>query len=384
MGTLSMVVLLVLMVPVMGALLMAMPYLVPKGECFAVTVPVTAYDNGRLRALRWSYLRALAVVTLVCTVACVAAAAYALRARETHAYLLFNVVIVVATLALALASFALMLRCRRRVRALKRAEGWEATHQRSAALVAEGDVPGAVSLAWNLLYVPVLLFVLGLAALWYPQMPGRIALHMSLGGELGGFVPKSPAVVMGFPAGFIAFMGLCLLLCQVVMRHSKRPTHPGAPVTSALAYGLFVRAQSVFALVTGLGLSLVVGVGFVASAAGLISLGAMAALIVVACVPVVVGSIVLSVVYGQSGSRLFRRMQAAGEGAQAPVMPADDDAHWRLGVLYFNPDDASLWLPERFGIGWTINLARPAAWAFMVGFAALIVLFAVLCVRLAG
>ena len=36
------------------------------------------------------------------------------------------------------------------------------------------------------------------------------------------------------------------------------------------------------------------------------------------------------------------------------------------------PDDAALFLPERFGIGWTINLGRPAAWAFVVGFALVI------------
>ena len=44
---------------------------------------------------------------------------------------------------------------------------------------------------------------------------------------------------------------------------------------------------------------------------------------------------------------------------------ADDDEHWKLGVFYYNPDDASLFLPERFGIGWTMNWARPAVWAIM-------------------
>ena len=65
-------------------------------------------------------------------------------------------------------------------------------------------------------------------------------------------------------------------------------------------------------------------------------------------------------------------------------MSLDDDEHWKLGIFYFNPDDASVWLPERFGIGWTMNLARPAAWAFVAGFMLVIVVFVALTVVLVG
>lgn len=166
------------------------------------------------------------------------------------------------------------------------------------------------------------------------------------------------------------------------MMRSKRPANPSAPVTSALAYGLFVRAQSIFLLATGLVLSLVIGLVCVLSMAGVMGLGTAAVLIIVACLPIIVGMIALSVVYGQAGSRLSRRMEAAG--GEACVMPADDDEHWKLGVIYFNPDDASLWLPERFGIGWTMNLARPAAWAIIGGFALITVLFVVVVVMVAS
>lgn len=73
----------------------------------------------------------------------------------------------------------------------------------------------------------------------------------------------------------------------------------------------------------------------------------------------------LSLVYGQAGSRVFKRMQEDGD------LLVDDDVRWKLGVFYFNRDDASLFLPERFGFGWTMNLARPAAWAFILGGAAI-------------
>ena len=58
---------------------------------------------------------------------------------------------------------------------------------------------------------------------------------------------------------------------------------------------------------------------------------------------------------------MFRRMQDSDK------LAVDDDERWKLGVFYFNPEDPSLFLPERFGVGWTMNWARPAVWAIMVG-----------------
>ena len=38
------------------------------------------------------------------------------------------------------------------------------------------------------------------------------------------------------------------------------------------------------------------------------------------------------------------------------------DSGWYAGVFYYNPSDAAVIVPKRFGWGWTFNFARPAAW----------------------
>ena len=159
---------------------------------------------------------------------------------------------------------------------------------------------------------------------------------------------------------------------------SKRPTDPAAPATSALAYGLFARAQSVFLLIIGMLLGAGIGILFMLSSAGFIGLEQAGIIIAVLCIPIVVGSIALSVVYGQAGSRVFKRMQG-----DVPLL-ADDDEHWKLGLFYVNRDDASLFLPERFGIGWTMNLARPATWDIILGGVAVTAAFIVAIVLIAG
>lgn len=82
----------------------------------------------------------------------------------------------------------------------------------------------------------------------------------------------------------------------------------------------------------------------------------------------------VTVIYGQNGARLLRRME------EPATMPVDDDRYWKLGIFYWNSDDASLFVPERFGVGWTMNLGRPAAWAIIAGFVAVIVAFIALSI----
>lgn len=44
---------------------------------------------------------------------------------------------------------------------------------------------------------------------------------------------------------------------------------------------------------------------------------------------------------------------------------------WKLGIFYVNPDDPRLIVRQRTGLGWTLNMARPAAWVIVTGVLAL-------------
>ena len=46
----------------------------------------------------------------------------------------------------------------------------------------------------------------------------------------------------------------------------------------------------------------------------------------------------------------------------------DDDRYWYGGgFLYNNPDDPALFVPKRFGLGWTVNFGRPLGKLFLIG-----------------
>ncbi len=92
--------LLLLTPPLTGAFMAAMPYLMPKRECFAVTVPDAAVSDPFLRGLKRSYLGRMLAVTALGTI--VTAALFALAGYGPGI-----VAFIVATLAVMLARPAL-------------------------------------------------------------------------------------------------------------------------------------------------------------------------------------------------------------------------------------------------------------------------------------
>jgi uncharacterized membrane protein len=47
--------------------------------------------------------------------------------------------------------------------------------------------------------------------------------------------------------------------------------------------------------------------------------------------------------------------------------PADrmEERYWKGGMLYANPDDPALFIEKPSGLGYTLNLGRPAGWAVL-------------------
>ncbi|MCQ4882200.1 DUF1648 domain-containing protein, partial [Alistipes onderdonkii] len=81
-------------------------------------------------------------------------------------------------------SYGLMLYFRSKVRSYKKEQGWQASARESVAVVGDAPVPRAVSLKWNLLYLPVIAVTLAIGAVGYAQMPDLIPQHMNFQGEV--------------------------------------------------------------------------------------------------------------------------------------------------------------------------------------------------------
>ena len=77
---------------------------------------------------------------------------------------------------------------------------------------------------------------------------------------------------------------------------------------------------------------------------------------------ILISAIWISLKVGQGGSRLKLKEDKNGEASK----DRDDDSYWKLGnTIYYNPDDPSIFIEKRFGVGWTVNAARPLGMIFL-------------------
>ena len=367
--TIAMIALLVGTLVVSGGLQVAIPYMMPSRELFAVTVPPIAHTEPEVRRMKRVYALAVALLTLV-GIAAVVACGIATSWGDAVAW-----VMVGAALLQGVVSFALMLHFRVKVKALKQERGWRATSMERVTVTDNPDgspLPRPAPLAAELVCLPLIALTVALGFMLYPQMPEQVPMRIDLAGNVSSYADKSFWLV-AFPPLLQLFVWLCVAGAHLSIVRSSRPV---APYASALGYALFARAWSRFTLAMNVLLMIAFGTSPLCDA-GWISLGAWGIALAVLVVAILAWSIVLFVRYGQNGSR------AVGLAHGDDDMRTDQDAHWKAGVFYWNPDDPAVFVAKRFSVGWTMNFARPASWLFILGLCALIVLVVLLSMRLA-
>ena len=378
--SLTLMVFLIAIVFFSGAILAATPWFMKKNECFAVTIPESAQADVRFLAFRKRYAAAVLAVTLICAVALGVVSNVVLGKMSSAADAAsLNAILVAAIVATAtiplIASFALMLHYRKKVKAIKREEGWRAERDEAVALIGFEEAPAPPSLAWNVVYVPIVLITLALGLALYPSTPDLVPTHIDFAGNVNQWTPKGPALI-AFPLLVEVFMAACFIFSHWMTIRSKKDVDPARPAISAYAYGAFARAECILLLVGGSVLTAVLGIVMILMMTEFLSMLVTMVLIIVATLVFVGATIAFSVVYGQSGSRLVKRLEENGD------IIADNDEHWKAGIFYWNKGDASLILPKRFGVGWTMNWARPAAWLIVGGFTLASIAFVAACIFL--
>lgn len=254
---------------------------------------------------------------------------------------------------------------RERITAVKTAEGWyEGLRQTVVADTSWRTDPPRFPWLWTL---PAALVALGTAAVGivrYPDLPDRLPVHFTLGGQADRWADRSIVGALA-PVG-VQLLTTALIVGLLLLTYRTRPDIDAADVAgSSGRYRVFLttlaRALLVLAALMDVSLLLVALqtwqiCSFTGAAALLPVLPALlgGALIIAACVRT-----------GQSGTRLHQPSGAEPTGAtgSAPrTVQRDDDRYWRGGLVYVNRDDPALLVGKRFGVGWTLNFGNPRAW----------------------
>jgi uncharacterized membrane protein len=185
-----------------------------------------------------------------------------------------------------------------------------------------------------------------LSAHW-SDIPEQFPVHWGLSGRPDGYSFRTPVGVYG-PLMYGAALLIGISLLAYAFSHFARhvPVAGDAPGMTHFPHRVAVL--------------LLAAEYFIAAMFSLVGMLPLTGSPGVAPIVILSVAILASAVFLARWSHRWRGRLPQGAGDGTP-----DDC-WKLGIFYFNPDDAALFVEKRVGFGYTVNFARGGAWVILV------------------
>ncbi|PQP81581.1 hypothetical protein C0Q44_17870 [Paenibacillus sp. PCH8] len=225
---------------------------------------------------------------------------------------------------------------------------------------------------WFLIHIAIIVAIAIISILNYNALPNVIPMKYDLQGNVTSSVPKTYLSVLAInlvQLGFIALM----MLVNWSIKTSKQQLTPSNPAKFAAEHIRFRRKWSLFTIITGFLLTILFA--FIQINMFVPNQVLLTAISLITPVAIVLGAILLSLTGRQGGGKIRNHQEDHERSKEQPV---NDDDYWKLGFIYFNANDPSFTVEKRYGIGWTINFARPLSWVLLLFIIAIVVLSRVL------
>ncbi|MEM1485028.1 DUF5808 domain-containing protein [Oscillospiraceae bacterium PP1C4] len=326
------------------------PYITRKSEAFGVSIPTAEYNNSTLISLRRRYRNfglLLGVIIL----------ALLLGVYHTKAvYILSNIIVAIQLVSF----FLLYLWFYKQAKAFKASQNWEKHMSSKIAVDISPAGHSYISSAWLLLFPAVMAFTAMLGFALYPAAPERIATHWNFAGVAGGWVDKSYGIIW-FTLVMQLFQSGLMCFVFYITKNARRQIDADHIEESAKRVNLFRRGWGYFTISMGVILNLSFTLTLLGML-GALDIKVIIALLITGFVLIMVGAGWLVIKIGQGGSRIKIPKEDGGY-----ISVRDDDHYWKLGTIYYNPNDPAIFVEKRFGIGWTCNFARPMSWVLLIG-----------------
>ena len=308
-------------------------YLGVRTVLFGVVLPVEAQQDPDVAAIRRNY------VLLTSSFAAVIGGACYLWMRHQPERTLLSWA--TATLLLLITSGFAAWFSRNSVQHLKAARGWQAVVQtkRAASLMVGRAHNSALSSWWYCANAAVMALCIFLAIAKWDTFPQWLYLGMY-------HFHKSVRAV--FLLNMVQALNITVFLCyNLLISRARTSLDPQDREGSLKKQLKHKRIHSILAWGTSLLMVIFYGVAQAVTLYGwkgnLLSLSGM--------------SLNVALLLALIGVMLYLRIKGIDQLKDVPSM---EERHWKwLGILYINPEDPALIVPNIHGFGWTINMANP-------------------------
>ncbi|KUO66004.1 MAG: hypothetical protein APF84_00205 [Gracilibacter sp. BRH_c7a] len=344
-----------------GMVLAFMPYLTRKTESFGVTIPEDIYHSDGLKNMRKKYSVQALIILILLSIGSAVLSYKAITPERASLIFGIGLTLLIACL------FGLYLKYHFTMKRLKEDNQWEA--EKPQAVVIDTSFRNhklAYSNLWFLLPALIMLGTLAITVIYFDQIPPRIALQYDLSGEVTRWADKSYGALMWIPVQQLFMIVLFVLINSIISR-AKQQINAANPEKSLIQNQIFRLRWSAYIVVTAISMVILFGsiqMSFIFNVHPKVTLlisGLLTGMLIIY-------AIILSVSTGQGGSRV-----KVSEGKATEEIDRDDDKYWKLGQFYFNPNDPTIFIEKRFGIGWTINFASVKGWLILAGIIAIVI-----------
>lgn len=307
---------------------------------FGIALPAEAVQDAAVQAIRRNYALLTGGAGGVIGVACFAVTRLQPAGRSIQCWIAAIVLVILVSVFLIRVS-------RISAQRLKAARGWQIVVQtkRAASLAVGRTHRLALSAWWYSAQVAVMALCVIIAVARWNAIPQSFATHMGPNGYPDHYTSKSVFTV--FMMNFVQALMIVLFIGYNLMISRSRTSLDPHDREGSLRKQAKLKKLHSFA---AWGVSLL----------GIANLGLLQAVtlygwkleLLFRCNIAFVAALFLALI----GVLLYQRFRGLD---QLRDFPSEADRHWKwLGSIYANPEDPALFVPDRYGLGWTINMAN--------------------------
>ncbi|MNZ85413.1 hypothetical protein D3C78_1042030 [compost metagenome] len=360
MQLLSILLLALIYVPILVSMSF-MPYLTRKTISFGITVSEENYNSNQLRQMRKQYASISLVIYFALLIICISLI-YSMKGMNDESQ---STIIAISLCGMIIASIIMNLIFHFKMKKLSISLPSNSAKKSVLAIDTSFRQKNLIlSNKWFIIHGVVIVIGAILVLMNYDKIPNNIPMKFDFQGNVTSSADKSYRTVF-FPTITQIVMMLLFIFVNWSIQKSKQQIDAAHPERSITQNTLFRRRWSMFTILT----SLAVIVLFSFIQLNMIHpLNPDVMIFVSMSIPafIILFAVILSFTTGQGGSRI-------GEASSSNAQPFKDDMYWKLGSIYYNPQDPSIFVEKRVGIGWTVNFGHPAGSLFLLGIIALIV-----------
>lgn len=207
--------------------------------------------------------------------------------------------------------------------------------------------------------IPIIIIIINIIINmnYYSFLPDRVPTHWDFNGEINGYQSKSLMLIYEMPL-FSMFMTGIMFISFKSIGWAKQELSGKKPEESKERNRIFRRVWSIYFIISTIAINLLFTLGNL-EIMQVIHLNSNASMIFILGFSLIfiISSVIISVKVGQGGSKL---KFDSGE-KQSSICNRDDDKYWLLAnTIFYNPEDPSVFVEKRFGIGWTVNAGTTA------------------------